>query len=127
MDKALKNKDVAKELLLLAQRTHNTATITFYLQDHKKPAQYIWEQYVKDEQINLSYAPDLQEAWQNAANQGLLEDNRDALVDGLRERAKIDLQQDLCVKIVRDPVARKNLGFVPKDAIDALRISTSGS
>jgi DnaJ-domain-containing protein 1 len=125
LDNLLKNKDAAKQFLLVCQRTYNTALITFYMKDYKNSPQEVWDQYVKSgakDQLDLSTDPGLEDDWKNAARdpQTLARQGK-GLIDRLRSHVKHELERDVVMKLVGDAAAMKALGFVPKATIEDLK------
>jgi hypothetical protein len=126
VDKLLANKDLARQLLIVCQRTQSMNIITFYMKDYKKSPQDIWSQYVEDgaaDQIELSNSNDgsLFNDWQQAAQNNTLAAQGKALIDRLRGHVKDDLAFNAVRRMQSDATAMKNLGFIPKAALDDLK------
>jgi len=126
IDKLLANKDTAKQMLMVGQKGLRTGLITFYMRDHKLAPQAVYDQYVQDgakDQIDLATLNQaLLDDWEEAVkNPQTLTANGKKLIERLRDQAKFDLEQDMVRKMVADQAAMKNLGFVLKPTVDALK------
>lgn len=124
IDKLLANKDVAKQLLLVCQKSLSTGLITFYMRDHKLAPQAVYDQYVEEgakDQIDLAYNADLQKDWQEAVQNQTLATTGKKLIERLRDHAKFTLESDMVRKFVADEAAMKNLGFVSRLTLVALK------
>src|SRR5262245_9659824 len=124
IDNLLQNKDVAKQFLLFAQRSHIGTEVSFYLQGYKKPPDVVLDQYVNDQSadaFDFSADEKLQRDWQAAAGDpATLAREGKSLVERLRVHVKAELERDKVTLFKKDAAAMKNLGIVAPVPLQAL-------
>ncbi len=124
VDIIIANPAMFKEYLRLCKTSLNEPLIIYYMKDHKKPADYVYQTYVKDrapKQVDLSLDLQLKADWAAAVQNNTLDAQGGNLKSRLRDHVKTDLDGDMITKFVSDEKCMAAAGFIPKTTMAKLK------